>query len=176
MKNKLIFLVLFLPFSTLIAQHHFKILGTSEFYNNQKLTIQPIQFNDIDFLDGKIELNKTQIEILHNNFNLSGKGNDDIQPLEVVYHDEQKNRFYVGVFFIDNISTTFEVNIPDLATDKTINVSNSKSQSEYNFILKKLAFEKIGVMPFDHNNLQKKNKFLHDYISMTPNSLSLIHI
>ena len=87
------------------------------------------RFNDIDFLDGKIELNKTQIEILHNNFNLSGKGNDYIQPLEVVYHDEQKNRSYVGVFFIDNISTTFEVNIPDLATDKTINVSNSKSQS-----------------------------------------------
>lgn len=170
MKFKIIAIALFLPFCFLIGQNNFQILGSSEFYQNEKITIEPIQFNDKNLIYSKAELNNSKIDITDHKFSVSGKASINIQPLEVIYHDKKINRFYVATFFIDNLTTNYNVTIPDLSTSNHITVLNSKSQKEYNLILNKFELEKIGIMPFDPINLEKKYLFLQSYIRKNPNS------
>lgn len=176
MNLRIIIIVLFLPLSFLMGQNNFQISGTSEFYQNEKITIEPIQFNDKALPYSKVELYNSKIQIINHKFNVSGKTNNYVQPLEVIYHDEKINRFYVATFFIDPRSTIYNVTIPDLSTSNHIIVLNSKSQEEYNSILNRFDLEKIRIMPFEPGNLEKKYLFLKDYIHKNPNSFVALWI
>ena len=170
MKLRIILVILFTPFSFGIAQNSFQIKGSSEFYKDDKITIDPIQFNDTNLQYKKANLNDSKINIINHKFTAFGKTNIYTQPFEIIYHDTQINRFYVAIFFIDSKSTIYEVKIPDLSMNNRINVLYSKSQNEYTSILNKLDVEKIGIMPFDPINLAKKYLFLQNYIRNNPNS------
>ncbi|AZA73705.1 MULTISPECIES: TlpA family protein disulfide reductase [Chryseobacterium] len=162
-------ILLTFSFVLLSSQNKFLIEGTSKFYNNKELSIYPIQLNVKDTASAKLKLLNNKVKVINNKFLINGIIDDFPHALEISYYDKEENRVYFATFFVDNSATNYKMSVNDLIKYKHIDL-HSKSQEEFNLIVKQLEDNGIELMPFDSDNFIKKNDFLRKYIKENPNS------
>lgn len=176
---KLFFLILFSVPTVLYAQNKkvFRIIGYSDFYNNQNVVIQggvfsdTYKYNDFNFKNDKADTSNNPyklVQVQNKYFTINGLLKYP-HPFSVSYYDAEEN---IGnnsnFFFID--TGTVNIEIDDLSANKSLgNRLYSKSNKEYQF-LKKLYSNSVDTLTGKIYDLATKQKTIEKYIFQNPNS------
>ena len=174
---KLFALILLSVPNILFAQQSkaFKINGHSSFYNNKHLFIEGgslhDEYNNFEFVKNKKDsflYNEVQVQIKRDHFTINGRLKYP-HPFRIQYYDPEINKGISSyIFFLDGGSINIEIN--DLSKNKNvIPLSNSRLNNEYR-LLKKLYSKAVDSITGQLYDMLAKQKVLHDYIAMHPNS------
>lgn len=169
MKKILLFISLYPVVVLSQTNKPFKIIGSSDFYNNKEVTFAPALFFDTVYLDNNIKIRT--ITIRNNKFGINGNLKYPT-PFSFNALIKEENRPVASDWlFIEEGNINITLN--DFEKDSGFgNKLNSKSNNEYQKLkgLYKHLESENDLRRIEPKNIEAKDKILQSYIKNYPNS------